>query len=252
MAKLTEIVTYCNDLLQITKYSDYCPNGLQIEGPITVNRLVTGVTSSQALIDRAIEEKADALLVHHGIFWKGEDQRLIGMKFKRIKALIANRISLLAYHLPLDAHLTLGNNAQLAKQLLLHNFTVVNEGPGEGLLFYCDLDKSVSVLEIAKRIELALGRKPLHIDGGSRQVQRIGWCTGGAQSFIDQAAEWDLDVYISGEISEQTTHCAIENRLHYFAAGHHATERYGVKALGEHLGSEFGIEHINVDINNPA
>ncbi len=252
MARLNQIVEYCNDLLRSNDFSDYCPNGLQIEGRADVERLVSGVSASKALIDRAIDERADAILVHHGYFWKGEDACLTGMKLRRIKALIENNISIIAYHLPLDAHTELGNNAQLAKRLGIERFSVIEEGPAKNILFYSELPAAVTASALASKIESSLQRKPLHIDGGKAEIKSLAWCSGGAQSFIEHAVTLGVHAYISGEISEQTTHVARENGLHYFSAGHHATERYGVMAVGDHLADLFAIKHINIDIANPV
>ncbi|MCB1755935.1 MAG: Nif3-like dinuclear metal center hexameric protein, partial [Gammaproteobacteria bacterium] len=206
MARLNDIVDYCNDLLQADAFADFCPNGLQLEGRQQVDTLLSGVTASRALIERAIEERADAILVHHGLFWKGEDARLTGMKFRRLKALIENGIGLIAYHLPLDAHPRVGNNAQLALRFGLEQFSVLGEGEAKNLFFHAELPKPLSGDELARQIERSLNRPPLHIDGGPALIRKIGWCTGAAQSFIDQAATLGLDAYISGEVSEQTTH----------------------------------------------
>jgi dinuclear metal center YbgI/SA1388 family protein len=252
MARLNQIVAYCNKVLLINEFDDYCPNGLQVDGRDEVNTLVSGVTASQALIERAIEERADAVLVHHGYFWKGEQATLTGVKYQRIRALIRHDISLLAYHLPLDAHLELGNNAQLAHQLNFQHYTVCDRGPAKGLLFYCDLPFAISGEALKGRISSALSREALHINVEGRVINRVGWCTGGAQSFIDQAADLGLDAYITGEASEKTTHIARERGIHFYSAGHHASERYGVQALGEQLQKEFSINHINIDIDNPV
>jgi len=249
MVALTQLVETANTLLDIGRFKDYAPNGLQLEGKPTVQRIVSGVTASQALIDAAIDAQADALLVHHGWFWRGESQPIVGMKKRRIHALLKHDISLLAYHLPLDAHPELGNNAQLAKRL-----GFVREGAmnAEGVGDYGYLENPISAEALATHIHQQLGREPLLISGGSHSIKRIAWCTGGAQSYLSQAAALGVDAFISGEISEQTTHEARENGVHYFAAGHHVTERYGAPALGEYLANALGIEHQFIDIDNPA
>lgn len=248
----TELITYIDELLKISDYKDYGPNGLQVEGAAEVKKIVSGVTASQALIEAAIESGADTLLVHHGYFWKGEDPRIIGMKYRRIKALLDNNINLLGYHLPLDAHAELGNNAQLAQRLgfSARGGFARDNGPDIGL--YGDMNRSMAGEELASHIETVLGRKPLYVAGHERPVKTIAWCTGGAQSYIEQAADLGVDAYLSGEISEYTVHIARELGIHFYAAGHHATERYGVKALGEHLSQKFDLEHEFVDIDNPA
>lgn len=248
---LTTLVAECDRFLNVAKIADYCPNGLQVEGRPQVRRIVSGVTASQALLDAAIEAQADAVLVHHGYFWKNEDARIVGMKQRRLKTLLNHDISLLAYHLPLDVHPQVGNNAQLARVLDL-----LVEGPLEpdnaksvGLVG--SLGTPISPVEFQRRIYQALGREPLLIDG-QRPIQRIAWCTGGAQGYIEQAVAAGVDAYLTGEISEPTVHVARENGLSFFAAGHHATERYGVQALGDYLAAQFGIEHRYIDCPNPA
>lgn len=249
MQQLDVIVDYCNTLLRVNEFSDYCPNGLQVEGRAEVRRVISGVTASQALIDRAIEQQADALLVHHGYFWKNESPVITGIKRQRISALLENGISLLAYHLPLDAHDTLGNNVTLAAELELQ-VEGVNSG---GLLWHGQLAQSMSAAALSQHIAQRLGREPLHLPAGSgREIRRVGWCTGGAQHYIEQAAAQGLDAYISGEVSEQTFHLAQELDIHYFAAGHHATESYGVQALAAHLAEKFGLQCEFIDVPNPV
>ncbi len=251
MVKLTELSRYCDDLLEVDRFHDYCPNGLQVEGKAQIEHIVSGVTACQALIDAAVAQQADAILVHHGYFWRGEDARIVGIKRQRIQALLQSEISLLAYHLPLDAHPVLGNNAQLAQRLGLNiegQFGL--EQPAIGL--YGTLSKATPAAEFLQTIEQQLSRPPTHIPGEVKSIQKVAWCTGGAQSYIETAVELGVDAYISGEISEQTTHVARENGMHFIAAGHHATERYGAMALGEHLADHFAIKNTFVDIDNPA
>ena len=239
MVTLKALVNYTDTLLSPDRYSDYCPNGLQIEGRAEIHSIASGVTASLALIEAAIEAGADALLVHHGYFWKGEDACITGMKRRRLERLLGSGTSLLAYHLPLDAHPELGNNAQLAQLL---GFTVQGSfGNDAGLQLAQHGD-----------LQVCLGRAPQYIAGAGDLIRRVGWCTGAAQSYIDAAVEQGLDAFISGEISEQTVHVARECGIHYFAAGHHATERYGVRALGERLAGHFGIGHCFIDIDNPV
>lgn len=249
MVALKTLVQTANELLDVGRFKDYAPNGLQLEGKPEVQRIVSGVTASQALIDAAISANADVLLVHHGWFWRGEDQRIVGMKRCRIKALLDNDISLLAYHLPLDAHPELGNNAQLAKRLgFIRDGAMNAEGVGD----YGHPEQALSVGELSLRMQQQLQRTPTVVSAGDHPIKTIAWCTGGAQSYIQQAIALGVDAFVSGEISEQTTHEARENGIHYFAAGHHATERYGAPALGEYLAQQFGIEHQFIDIDNPA
>ncbi|MEZ9467824.1 Nif3-like dinuclear metal center hexameric protein [Vibrio breoganii] len=242
-----------NDKLSPELIKDYAPNGLQVEGSKTINKVVTGVTASQALIDKAIELGADAILVHHGYFWKGEPEPIVGMKGRRIRSLIKNDINLYGYHLPLDIHPQLGNNARLA-QLLGIDVEGGLEGHAQSVAMHGRLKQAVSGAEFAKRIDKALDREPLHIapENADKMIETVGWCTGGGQDYIQLAADNDLDAFISGEISERTTFVAREQDIHYFSAGHHATERYGIKALGEWLAAEHGLDVTFIDINNPV
>jgi len=237
-----------NQKLDVSNFHDYAPNGLQVEGRRNVQRVVTGVTASQDLLDAAIAVEADAILVHHGYFWKNEPAVVRGMKRNRLKALLVNDINLYGYHLPLDAHPVLGNNAQLAEL-----FGIAVQGEVMPLVPYGELEKPLSGEELRQRIEVILDRKVLHsAQGGPEEIRRVAWCSGGGQGFIQQAAEFGVDAFISGEVSEQTIHIAREMGLHFYAAGHHATERYGVKALGEWLESEHGLDVMFIDIDNPA
>jgi len=250
--KIGDLTRYCDQLLDITSFSDYCPNGLQVAGRQEIRCLISGVTASEALLQAAVERQADAVLVHHGYFWKGEDPRVIGMKRRRLGLLIAQDINLLAYHLPLDAHQELGNNAQLALRLGLQiTGTFGNEGPRD-IGQYGSLPSPCSGEEFARHLTAVLGRVPLYIAGGRQPIATVAWCTGGAQGYIEAAARLGVDAYITGEVSEHTVHVARELGLHFFSAGHHATERYGVQALGEHLALEFGLQHEFVDIDNPV
>ena len=252
MVTLEELTEYINTLLQIDRFKDYCPNGLQVEGKSEVRSVVTGVTASQALIDLACKKNADAILVHHGYFWKNEDARIIGIKRKRIAALLQNNISLFAYHLPLDVHPQLGNNAQLGKLLGIHIDGELINSTNRVCGSFGHLNSPMKVETFKNMMDSELHRESTHIHAGTSDITTIGWCTGAGQGFIDVAAQQDLDAYISGEISEATTHIAREAGIHYFAAGHHATERYGVQALAEHLSKQFGIEHEFLDVDNPA
>ncbi len=252
MASLEELTEYINSYLQIDRFKDYCPNGLQVEGKKDVHSVVTGVTASQALIDKALDKRADAILVHHGYFWRNEDARITGMKKRRIAALLTNDISLLAYHLPLDAHPEVGNNAQLAKLLNIQVDGELRDRHQAVCGMIGHLAHPMTADAFKQHIDQALQRNSTHIQAGTSNITTIGWCTGAGQNYIDVAAEQDLDAYISGEISEATTHSAREANIHYYAAGHHATERYGVQALAEHLAKQFGIEHEFVDVDNPA
>ena len=250
MVKLQELLGYTNGLLNIDQFKDYCPNGLQVEGGELVGRIVSGVTASQQLIDAAIAERADVLLVHHGYFWRGEDQSIRGIKRKRIQALLAANISLIAYHLPLDAHADLGNNACLAKMLGL-KFTNTLQGDA-GLVMQGCLSKPLDAASFTDKMSQVFKRAPLHIAGHERKIKNVAWCSGGAQSYFEYAIAAGVDAYITGEVSEQNYHLAKEYGVDFFAAGHHATERYGVQALGEHLSSHFGLSHKFIDSDNPV
>ena len=248
-----QLESVLNKLLSPDLIKDYCPNGLQVEGKAEVKKIVTGVTACQALIDRAIEENADALVVHHGFFWKGEASEIRGMKYRRIKALMDNGINLYAYHLPLDVHSELGNNAQLAQLLGVDVLGGLEEGNPKSVAIYGQLEEPLTGDELAARIAMTLHREPLHIgDNAPTKIKTLGWCTGGGQDFIELAAQKGLDAFISGEVSERTTHIARELGIHYFGAGHHATERYGVKALGEWLAKEHQFDVTFIDIDNPV
>lgn len=248
--KLQSLVDFLNQCLKPHKVNDYCPNGLQVEGAAEVARIVTGVTASQALIDRSIDLGADALIVHHGYFWKGESAVIRGVKKNRIKALLDNDISLIAYHLPLDVHLELGNNVQLAKVLGWQADEVSKNLPLP-LIRTATLSQELSGQAMIDHLHQALQRKPLHIDA-DRRIRRVAWCTGAAQSYFEEVIEMGVDAFISGEISEQTVHLAREYQVHYFAAGHHATERYGVKALGDHIQQSLSVAVDFIDCDNPV
>ena len=247
MINRVDLIAYCDELLEAGMFKDYCPNGLQVEGCESVAKIVSGVTASQALIEAAIEYQADLLLVHHGFFWKGENAVLTGIKKRRLKSLLTNDINLLAYHLPLDAHKTLGNNILLAEKLgiTVEQFFASNEIALAGRI------KEQSGDKFRQHIAHILDREPLHVEA-DRPIINVALCTGAAQSYIEQAIELGMDAFISGEISENTWHIAKENNIHYFSAGHHATERYGVQALGKHLADRFGLQHKFIDIVNPV
>ncbi|GHE22516.1 Nif3-like dinuclear metal center hexameric protein [Halomonas urumqiensis] len=248
-----ELVAACDRELAVQRFKDYTLNGLQVEGRDRVVRVMTGVTACQALIDEAVAWRADVLLVHHGYFWKNEPVAITGMKRQRIESLLRHDINLLAYHLPLDAHPTLGNNAELARRLGFRVDGCADGELGEGLLWLGSPANPLDAAALATHVGECLARQPLLIEsphGG--EIRRVAWCTGGAQDMISAAREAGADAFISGEISERTTHLAREQGIHYLAAGHHATERYGVQALGEWLAKRFSIEHRFVDIDNPA
>ncbi|AWK15031.1 type 2 GTP cyclohydrolase I [Candidatus Fukatsuia symbiotica] len=237
-----------NTELNIETFQDYAPNGLQVEGRPEIKRIVTGVTASQLLLERAVEQKADAILVHHGYFWKNEPAVVRGMKRNRLKTLLAHDINLYGYHLPLDAHSVLGNNAQLAKRL-----DIEVQGKIESLLPYGEFKPPLDATILAKRLQILSERTVLHCgDNAPTKVQSVAWCTGGGQGYIQQAAEFGVDAFITGEVSEQTIHIAREMGVNFYAAGHHATERYGIEALGKWLIDEHQLDVIFIDVPNPA
>lgn len=247
--KREELVNYLDGLMMPGKFRDYCPNGLQVEGCSEVTRLVAGVTASQALLDVAVERGADVILVHHGYFWKGEDGRVTGIRRKRMATLLANDINLLAYHLPLDAHPELGNNAQLALRL---GWLPDGRFGEQDIGWLGTVAEPCALSALAERVASVLERQPLVVGDEARPIRRIAWCSGGAQGYFEQAIALGVDAYLSGEISEQTVHLARESGVAYLAAGHHATERYGVQALAENLARQFGITCDFVDIENPV
>ncbi|RDE23050.1 Nif3-like dinuclear metal center hexameric protein [Motiliproteus coralliicola] len=249
---LTQLVKTLDQWLEPGQVKDYCPNGLQVEGRPQVRRIVSGVTASQALLDAAVLAKADAVLVHHGYFWRGEDPCVRGMKRRRLQTLLEHDISLIAYHLPLDIHPQLGNNAQLARRLglTIEGGLELNSRQPVGL--WGRLEQPLSATQLAERLETELGRRPQWIEGRAEQIETLGWCTGAAQGYIEHAIARGLDGFISGEISEPTVYAAREGGVHYFGAGHHATERYGVQALGQQLADQFDIEHCYIELDNPV
>jgi dinuclear metal center YbgI/SA1388 family protein len=244
-----ELALYLEQLLNVSQVKDYCPNGLQVEGRADVRSIISGVTASAALIEAARAEGADAILVHHGYFWKGEDPRLTGTRKKRIAALLDSGINLYAYHLPLDLHPELGNNAQLAARLGLRE---EGRAGDQKLLCYGMLEQPTTLAGFGERIEQTLGRRPMLIGAPEQEIRRAAWCTGGAQGYFEEALPLGVDLYLTGEISEQHVHLARESGVAFVAAGHHATERYGVQALGAHLATRFGLRHRFVDIDNPV
>lgn len=249
---LDELMLELTRELKPEQFKDYCPNGLQVQGKNSVGRLISGVTACQALIDAAISRKADAILVHHGYFWRGEEAVLTGIKQRRIRTLLQHDISLIAYHLPLDAHAQLGNNAQLAAILGFQPTAALSRQNNHDMGLLAQLPAAMSGGELASLLASRLDREPLHIAGTDREIRSVAWCTGAAQGYIEQAINAGADAYISGEISEQTVHLAREYGIHYFAAGHHATERYGVQALGQLLAQRFDLQHEFIDIDNPV
>jgi dinuclear metal center YbgI/SA1388 family protein len=243
-----ELRSYLDRLLDCGKFRDYCPNGLQVEGRPEVRLLVTGVTASQALLDAAVALAADAVLVHHGWFWRGEDGRIVGHRRTRLATLLRHDINLFAYHLPLDAHVQFGNNAQLANVL---GWRPDGRCAEDEACWLATLPPTTAG-EVAERVGELLARAPQLIGDGTRPVRRVAWCTGAAQGYFEQAIAAGADLYLSGEISEPTVHLARESGVAYLAAGHHASERYGVQALGHHLKERFGLDCRFIDVDNPV
>ena len=251
MAKLQDIIQWCDQTLKSTEFKDYAPNGLQIEGKTEVHKILAAVTASQDAIDAAIRENADLLLVHHGYFWKGEAYPITGMRGKRIKSLIQHDISLLAYHLPLDSHPSLGNNAAIADLLKLERIEALDPSERHPIGNIGYLNQPMPVEDFKKFVSETLKFDVTHLPADKNMIEKVGFCTGGAQDFIVKAAEQGCDAYISGEVSERTFYEAKELGIHYFACGHHATERYGVQRLGQAISEQFDIEYVYFELNNP-
>lgn len=251
MALLKEIIQWCDQTLKSHEFKDYAPNGLQIEGKSEVKKILCAVTASQDAIDAAIAQQADLLLVHHGYFWKGEAYPITGIRGKRIKALIQNDISLVGYHLPLDSHPILGNNAAIAEILSLEKIEALD--PSElnpiGNIGY--LKHPMQPEDFKHYLTEKLGFETIHLNAEKSMIQKVGFCTGAAQDFITKAADMDCDAFISGEVSERTFYEAKELDVHYFACGHHATERYGVQRLAKAISEQFNIEYSYFELNNP-
>lgn len=245
-----EFANWINAYLEIDKFQDYSPNGLQVEANAEIKKIVFGVSASLELIEKAIQLNSDALVVHHGYFWKNEKQTLTGIKAARIKALMQNNISLLGYHLPLDAHKEIGNNIQLAKVLNIKNPEPINES----LIWKGDLENQIDLSHFSDLIEQKLNRKPLVIESNQKPIKKVAWCTGAAQDLLEYLIEENInvDAYISGEVSERTTLLSRESKINYISAGHHATERYGIKALCKKIQQEFNLDCQFIDIDNPA
>lgn len=250
MAHRNELESHLHTLLEVPRFRDYGPNGLQIEGKPEVQRLVTGVTASLALIEAAIDAGADALLVHHGLFWRGQDGRIVGWMNARIARLLAHEINLYAYHLPLDAHPSLGNNAQLGLQMGWQ--CEARFGEQDLGMIGSTHPQAQDAASLGAALAERLQRTPVVVPGDGRPLRRIAWCTGGAQSWFEAAVAAGADAYVSGEISEPQAHLARETGVAYFACGHHATERGGAAAVGAYLADTFGLEHRFIDLPNPA
>ncbi len=250
MTPRSEIESYLGTLLEVGKFRDYGPNGLQVEGKPEVRKIVSGVTASHAFIEAAIARQADLVLVHHGLFWKGHDGRLTGWLKRRVELLLAHQVNLLAYHLPLDAHPQFGNNAQLGLRL---GFTAEGRFGEQDLGFVGAAAQPMSAPALGELLAAQLGRSPVMVDGRRGQpIRRVGWCTGGAQGYFEGAIQAGADAFITGEISEPQAHLARETGVAFYACGHHATERYGAPALAAHVAQRYGLAHEFIDIDNPA
>lgn len=266
MTDRQEVQAALDALLQPERFKDYCPNGLQVEGGAAVKKIVSGVTASLALIEAAIAVGADTLLVHHGLFWRGHDGRVTGWLRKRLGLLLAHNINLFAYHLPLDAHDELGNNAQLGARLGLRAIGRFGDQqlawigvpaagsnsvglPGGAIGEAADF---ASAQALAQHVEAVLGRSVVLVPGHPGPIRRIGWCSGGAQGYFEEAIAAGVDAFITGEISEPQAHLARESGVSFLACGHHATERYGAPAVAAHVAAQFGLVHHFIDIDNPA
>jgi dinuclear metal center YbgI/SA1388 family protein len=236
-------------VLQPERFRDYGPNGLQVEGRASVARLVSGVTASRALIEAAIDLRADAIFVHHGLFWRGYDGRVTGWLRQRLALLLAHDINLFAYHLPLDAHPEWGNNARLGAVLGLQADARFGE---QDLGFLGTGDEGRNASAWAQHVGACLDRAVMLVDGGRTPIRRVAWCTGGAQSYFEEAIRAGADLFITGEISEPQAHLARETGCSFIACGHHASERYGAPALAAQVCASAGIEHVFIDIDNPA
>ncbi|PPE65819.1 Nif3-like dinuclear metal center hexameric protein [Caldimonas caldifontis] len=244
-----ELSTQLQVLLEADRFRDYGPNGLQVEGRSEIRKIVSGVTASLALIEAAAEAGADAILVHHGLFWRGQDGRVTGWMKRRLQRLLAQEINLYAYHLPLDAHPEWGNNAQLGLKLKL---TPDGRFGDQDLGFLGAPAQPLTVAALTALLQYRLGRAPVVVEGDGRPIRRVAWCTGGAQGFFEAAIAAGADAFLTGEISEPQAHYARETGVAYFACGHHATERYGVAALGAAVAERFALDHQFIDIDNPA
>ncbi len=246
---LTELVDHLDTYLEAARFKDYCPNGLQVEGRPHVARLLTGVTACQALLDYAVAHNFDAVLVHHGYFWRNESPRITGLRRRRLGTLIHHDISLLAYHLPLDAHPECGNNAQIAQRF---GWQPRGHFGDEDLGWLGEAPAPIRLDALARQLAQSYGREPLVIGDAARTIRTLAWCSGGAQGWFEAAIDAGADAFITGEISEPCTHLARESGVAFLACGHHATERDGIRALGEHLRQHYGIAVEFLDVDNPV
>ena len=249
MVHRSELESALAELLDTGRFKDYGPNGLQVEGRDEVRRVVSGVTASRALIEAAVAAEADAIVVHHGLFWRGQDGRITGWLKARLELLLAHRINLYAYHLPLDAHAELGNNAQWGARFGWRADARFGE---QDLGFSAGLATPIELPALVASIRAVLGREPTSVAGDGRPIRRVGWCSGGAQSYFEAAIAAGADAFLTGEISEPQAHLARETGVAFLACGHHATERYGAPAVAAHIAERFDLQHRFIDIDNPA
>ncbi len=252
MTDRTQLLQTFDTLLQPERFRDYGPNGLQVEGCATVRKIVSGVSASRALIEAAIAAQADAVFVHHGLFWSSQDGRVTGWLKQRLALLLAHDISLFAYHLPLDAHPELGNNAQLGLKLGL---TATGRFGEQDLGFIGEPEPANafgSAEVLARHVERCLNRRVEWVAAGVKPICKVAWCSGGGNSYFEAAITAGADAFITGEISEPQAHYARELGVAYLACGHHATERYGASAVAAHVSAQFGLAHEFIDIDNPA
>lgn len=249
MIERDTLLSHLHQMLEADRFKDYGPNGLQVEGKARIHKVVTGVTASLAMIEAAVAEGADALLVHHGLFWRGQDGRVTGWMRQRLAKLLQHDINLIAYHLPLDAHASLGNNAQWGQRL---GWVADTRFGDQNLGFMGPAPAGLGFDALLQQLRQVMGREVTGIPGDGRPIQRVAWCSGGAQGYFEQAIAAGADVFLTGEISEPQAHYAQETGVAFIACGHHASERWGVQAVGEHLAQRMGVVHTFIDLPNPA
>jgi dinuclear metal center YbgI/SA1388 family protein len=245
---IKELVNHLDELLQPNLFKDYCPNGLQIAGKSEVGNIVCGVSLTEELVDRAVEQSADAIIVHHGVFWNGDDYRITGYKYKRIAKLIKHDINLIAYHLPLDNHATLGNNIQLAKLLKFEN---IRQNDKQNLLWFGELAQTMTIEQFAEVYQKLTNHKPIYFAHPQQKIKKVALCTGGAVSLFNEASTHDIDLYITGEVKENIMAQSLESDVAYIAGGHYVTERYGIQALSKYLNDNLGIASQFIELYNP-
>ena len=246
-----ELEQYIQELLDIGRFQDYAPNGLQVEGRPEIQTIATAVSASLNVIEQAIEKGVDALLVHHGYFWKGESAQIRGIKKNRLSALIKSDMNLFAYHLPLDAYRPWGNNASIAQKLGANVTDVLPWNRQENLLWIGELPDAQSPSKFLEQLKALYGPQAVHVDVGRHSIKRIAWCSGGAQDVMEEALVYPIDAFITGEFSERTYYLAKESNVHFYAIGHYASEKDGIFHLGQHLSHQFGLQHIFIDEPNP-